>query len=318
MTTPQELLKEVKEHFKYIPNVKTESSEVFLKNTLDTLEDTIENLNYPEEEKVKLFMDDHIVEDLSKDILEIFEEDERERIKTKIAFGKIINTTVNALCVEKDGNFVIVVNEGLLQLLHRFGKLLTASAEPHNVLYCNRGNVKDIDSQTYKTWAFELIENYEKYNSPIGAMVNLTKDAMISHAITLNLQELFVVCHELGHYLNGDLFQKENLKELINTSWNIYCENKNHEIEYKADLTGFNILCKVAKKKYGIGKDELLPFIAFLFDILGTITKETDSHPDPIIRTYNIIKYNFSEQSAEDYLKTYSDELSLNDFFATK
>lgn len=311
--TPQELLKEVKEYFRYVPDVKTESSETFYKMTIEA----IAKLNVPEDENVKFDIEnDYIVEALSKDILNVLDEKESEDIRKNIAFGKIYNTTVNAMCIEENGSYVIVVNEGLLLLLHKYGKLNVASIEPENVIFCNRGDVKSIDSQTYRIWANELIENYKKYSTPLGAMIKLNEKGNISHSITLDLEELFVICHELGHYLNGDLSKKENLINLINTSWNVYNENKNHEIEYKADLTGFDIFCKVAKKKYGLEKNQLVLYVAILFDILHMITPEaTESHPNAIDRTYNIIKYNYNEKLAEDYLNTYNKKLALKDFF---
>lgn len=313
MSTPQELLKEVKEYFQYIPDVESESSEDFFKITRKQIED----LEIPSEEKVKYDIeDDYLVQVLVKDILTVLDENELIKVEKNIAFGKINNTKINAMCIKDDGNYVIAVNVGLLLLLHKHGKLSVASMNPENVIFCNRAAPKDINSGTYKKWADELIENYKKYNSPLGAMIKLNQEATVSHYIALDLKELFVVCHELGHFFNGDLENEDNLIKLINTDWNVCVDNKNHEIEYKADLTGFDILSKVAKKKYGLDKKDLILYVAVLFDIFAMIDANAyDSHPSPIDRTYNILKHNFNVKIADDYLKTYNKELSIIDFF---
>jgi len=318
MSTPQDFLKKVKEYYRFIPElaVVTECSDEFTRLTkgeADSFEGELHEIakNYSIE-------NDDIILNLVKDVFPILNIEEKKKLKN-VAFGKIINTTVNALCIKSnDGfnNYCIVLNQGLLMLFHKHAKLTYAAADPNAVIFCNRGDHTKINSSTYKKWSNELIGNYKRYNTPIGTIIKLSKRAGSNHSINISVQELFILCHELGHFYNCDLEDNFAIANLINTTWSVVDDNKDHEIEYKADLTGFDLLVKAVKLKFNLGKKYCLLQVAVVFDILAMINpNESNNHPAPIDRICNIIQYFFGESFVEPYLKTYSEDYTFLDFF---
>jgi hypothetical protein len=317
MSTPKEFLDRLKTHFRFEPviegGIKSEEFSAITKSEFEKFEGAIK-------EKYKNYSieDDHIVLDLVEDVLPVLTPLEIESIE-KCAFGKIYNTKMNAFCAKsKDGfdNYCIVINEGLLMLLHKYGKLIIAQANAKNVTFCNRGNLQLFSEKDYAEFANELIQNYKDYKTPVGAMIKLTHESTVSHSFILHFQELFVLCHELGHLFNKDLEEEQNLMNLFDSEANVLEENKFHEIEYKADSYAFDLVSRVAKQKYKIDKKQILPFFIMLFDIMALIDpNKSEKHPAAIDRITNIIYSNWDKQTADNYLKTYSEEISAEDFF---
>lgn len=319
MPTPENFLIRLKEHFKFEPIIegaeRSEEFSEFNKKEFETFENSIKEklLNYSRE-------DDYLVLSLVEEVLPILTSDEKQMIK-RCAFGKLLNTKMNAFCaISKDGldNYCIILNEGLLMLLHKYGKLLIAQKHDNSVVFCNRGNVDSIKKEDYSIFLIELINNYKKYKAPVGAMLKLHEDYLYQHGTNIHFQELFILCHELGHLFNKDLEQSQNLMNLIEDEASVINENKFHDIEYKADLYAFDLLTRVAKNKYKLDKKHIIYFVIMLFDIMGSINPlEGEKHPSAINRMLNILENFWSEKVASQYLKTYSDELSVEDFFET-
>lgn len=317
MPTPNDFLQRLKIYFRFEPVIeggaKSEEFSTLTKIEFDKFEGAIKKKykNYSIE-------DDHIVLNLVEDVLPILINIESEVLK-RCAFGKIYNTKMNAFCAKsQDGldNYCIVINEGLLMLLHKYGKLLSAQNNTGNVEFCNRGAVHLISENDYREYSNELIQNYKKYKAPVGAMIKLTSESTANHSFILHFQELFVLCHELGHLFNKDLEKKQHLMNLFDSEASVIVENKFHDIEYKADLYAFDLVARVAKHKYNIDKKYILPFVIMLFDIMALVNPfENEKHPAAIDRITNVIYHNWNKQIAENYVKTYSAEISAEDFF---
>lgn len=317
MTRPKDFLERLKIHFRYEPviegSVKSDEFSKLTRAEFEKFESSIK-------EKFKNYNveDDHIVDDLVNDVLPILTTTEGESL-TNVAFGKIYNTKMNAFCAKsQDGldNICIVINEGLLMLLHKYGKLVIARDNPESVSFCNRGKTSNITSEDYADWANELIDNYKLYKAPVGAMLKLKPETLIQHSLSLQFQELFVLCHELGHLFNKDLDNKKNLTYLIDSEAEVVEENKYHQIEFNADLYAFDLVSRIAKHKFNINKKYILPFIIILFDTMAMINpNQGKKHPAAINRIMNIIGNNWGEDIADEYLNTYEDVTSVNDFF---
>lgn len=317
MSTPKDFLERLKTHFRFEPiiegGVRSEEFSRITKSEFENFENSIK-------EKLKDYSveDDHIVENLVQDVLPILTLAEQELVRN-VAFGKIYNTKINAFCAKsQDGldHYCIVINEGLLMLLHKYGKLLAAQANPKIVVFCNREDVSKIKSKDYSEWANELIANYKEYKAPVGAMLKLTPEGNMQHGFILHFQELFVLCHELGHLLNKDLEDKRNLTNLMDSDAEIIEENKHYEIEYKADSYAFKLVSRIAQQKYKMEKKHILPFVAMLFDIMTLINpNRSEKHPAAIDRIMNIVKDNWGQEIADEYLKTYNQTVDSYDFF---
>ncbi|MBS1611666.1 MAG: hypothetical protein JST49_02495, partial [Bacteroidetes bacterium] len=130
------------------------------------------------------------------------------------------------------------------------------------------------------------------------------------------LQELFVLCHELGHLFNKDLEDKHNLTYLIPSEAEIIEENKHYQIEFNADLYAFDLLSRIAKRNYNLEKKFILSFVVTLFDIMALINPNRGGkHPAPIERIINIVQSNWGKDVAYRYLKTYDGSVTYDDFF---
>jgi hypothetical protein len=314
-TSPVEFLKVLQEYHKYEPQIEGEGHAEFTRlNELQFKE--IQKQNGHSDEYFR--ESNYLVESLFEMVAASMEADVLKKLRDQIAFGKVINTFCNAICVKSsDGKFAILIYEGLMQLLHKHGKLILASNYPDKVLSCSRGNPKDLKGEDYRLLAEELIENYKNFGTPIGAMIKFDLQFVISHAFNLTLQELFVLCHELGHFFNGDLENDQNFYSLTKYDWKIFDDNKDHLMEFKADLTGFAIFEKAVLTKYKMlpRKYLILP-ISQLFDILAILNSNpSNSHPAPIDRIMNIISYHFGEETAQEYLATYDSKEKLDEFF---
>lgn len=318
MSTAQEFLERLKIHYRNEPiiegGVNSEKFSELNKAELDS---------FDEETKEKLTLyrveDDHIVKELVNEVFPILTPDEYERAKN-IAFGKLYNMQMNAFCAKsQDGldNYCIVLNHGLLMLLHKFGKLLAAKNNPEGVSFCNREeDLSKITSNQYYDWALELIANYKHHKAPVGAMVKLKPEMNYQHALVLHFQELFVLCHELGHFFNNDLTDKRNLTYLIEGEAEVIAENKHYQMEYNADLYAFDLVSRVARQKYKLEKKDLLNFIIMLFDTMAMINPEKGPrHPAAISRIMNVISENWGKKVAKQYLKTYDSGANFKDFY---
>src|SRR5690606_3119169 len=99
--------------------------------------------------------------------------------------------------------------------------------------------------------------------------------------------------------------------------WQIFDDNKDHLMEFKADLMGFAIFEKAVLTKYkDLPRKYLIVILAQLFDILALINdKASSSHPAPIDRIMNIISFHYGEEVAKQYLETYGSKEKVEEFF---
>ncbi|WP_291138893.1 hypothetical protein [Flavobacterium sp. UBA7663] len=312
--TPQEFVKDLQDYLRNSPQIKTKKHDEFTK--LNDLEhkkiDALKNLS-----KEELIESNMLIDMLVKKVYDVLDPEELEKAQSSIAFGKVVNTYCNALCVRSpDGKYAVLIYEGLMMLLHKFGKLMFAAQNPKSVLTCSRGKTKLLKKKHYLNFATELIETYKEHGTAAGAMVKLNPEASSIHAVNLDLKELFVLCHELGHFFNGDLENANNFYHLNDYNWDVFNDNKDHEMEFRADLTGFAIFEKAALKRYkGIPRNSLITPVMQLFDILARISEgSSQSHPHPIDRMANIIRHHYSEEMANEYLKMFTSDDSPNNF----
>lgn len=314
-SSPDEFVKDLQNYLKNEPPIKGEGHEEFTRLN----EEQFKELEITYGQNPDYFREsNYLVESLFETVASSLNEDDLKSVKEKIAFGKVLNTFCNALCVKsQDNKYAVLIYEGLMLLLHKYGKLILASHFPDKVLSCNRGNVKELKSEDYKAFADELIENYKSIGAPMGAMIKFDLEFIESHALNLTLQELFVLCHELGHFFNGDLENENNFYSLTKYDWKIFDDNKDHLMEFNADLTGFAIFEKAVLTKYkGLPRKYLLVALSQLFDILALLNPHpSHSHPAPIDRIMNIISYHFGEETAGKYLATYDSKEKLQEFF---
>jgi hypothetical protein len=82
-------------------------------------------------------------------------------ITTRCAIGSLDEPSVNASCFRSaNGFYAIVLHHGLMLLLHKHSKLLTAAVRPASVVYCNRLSPSQLTPELVVSWAAELGQIY--------------------------------------------------------------------------------------------------------------------------------------------------------------
>lgn len=242
----------------------------------------------------------------------------KEKMQESLAIGLVRNGSFNATCSKSSNDkYAILIYEGLFVLLNKHGKLTHAARNPKIVRFCNRGDKNSLSSSDYHSYISELFDNYNKYHYPIGALVKLERNYS-NHMFTIMLSELFTICHEIGHFLNGDFEKDSHFLNLTNLPFKGFNENLKHEIEYNADLTAFPIFEKAAMNLFPIiSKDMLVVPLSIFFAIMGTITKsKSESHPPPYKRMVNILAICYSEKVALDYIASFESKEKTKHFFS--
>lgn len=234
----------------------------------------------------------------------------KNNIKRCIAVGVVETGEVNAFIAKGGLNtYGIIVNSGLMIFLHKAFKLVLASINPKGITYCNRKRPSEINQKEYSSMFNELCDIYVETGVPRGPMLKLTEELLGKHSQMLHLAEAFVFCHEIAHFLNGDLDDQGNFIILGQDKIAMkYIEGKNHDIEYKADIKAYEILSNYMNANYPEIPNEvrMIP-IVMIMDILQAIgVKENYSHPSPKDRVINIAKSCHGDEISEFWEKSYS------------
>jgi hypothetical protein len=243
-----------------------------------------------------------VVENIWRDILNALEKSVRDVTKPCIAAGVVENGKANAFIVKSpDGKYAIIFNSGLGIFLHKLFKITSGCVEPQSVTYCNRKSANLLTRGDMRAYLDEYINYYRENGVPRGPLIKLTQKASATAALQLNASELFILCHELGHFLNGDL-DNECLYSALPKGMpgSVYQENKNHGIEYEADSTGFGIYRKVLSRTVGEIRDELYVILLIgMFDAIYLISEgATHSHPHPYDRIIRLAQVHFNSELA--------------------
>lgn len=215
-------------------------------------------------------------------------------IKSRIAFGLINNPEVNAKIITVDGvHFAVLLSHGILSYYRDWLRLLWAVDDPKSVIYCDGVDIAQADSSTYARLLKNTIDSYKDIGVPMGPGIHLDEKGHVSCGIHQTLILIFLIGHELGHFLNGDfqlagVFHKSSLVSTI-SEFNIAGR---HELELRADLVGFDILQRT--KEHFFTEDapvgEGIEFFILHRLLMGLhfISPKEGSHPSPISRILNI------------------------------
>ena len=132
--------------------------------------------------------------------------DERIKVEKNVAFGVAQTGEINAaIYASADGAYAILLNRGLMMFLNKYLKLIATQGKPENLTYIDSDAQALLDSGGIEAVLDFVKENYFKYGEPLGGKVKPIPELAANASILLSLGETFAVCHEIGHYLNGDL-----------------------------------------------------------------------------------------------------------------
>lgn len=125
----------------------------------------------------------------------------------------------------------------------------------------------------------------------------------------LRIAELFIICHELGHFLNGDLDKDEYFSAYLNIDWvQKFTGTTGHEQEYSADTTGYDLLRRVVTRDYPhLPERAPLQSIVLLFCLLSLICggEPSPSHPSTKERALHIARTFFGTEFEEELRRGY-------------
>lgn len=230
-------------------------------------------------------------------------------INERVAVGVLETGLVNAFIAKGGENlYAIVLNSGLMILLNKAIKLWVAGANPGTILYCSHKDPSRVDQRDITSMLRELFDNYLNSGIPRGPMIKLRKEAMGTYSIALHFAEAFVISHEIGHLLNGDL-EEESLfvplggDEIISR----YVEGRDHAKEYQADVKGYEILTRYADTKFPEIETNFRMFaLSCVMDLIGAISNEpSETHPKAKYRVVNIARTFYDSEVAKYWEESY-------------
>jgi len=280
-------------------------------------EEKIKKLNQSNEHQNVSSSHNHIAKELWESLRGILPSQIVDDLSGVIAVGALDNMSVNALCAKSvDGYIAVLINTGLMTLLNKLSKMQIASTRPGSIRYCNRAQPEDISVATLKKWNLEVCEHYRHTGKPLGPQIHLHSDAEGMHATQLNIWEMYVLSHEIGHILCGHLdsskfVTKNPLFGMIETLE----ENKSHEMESEADFIGY-ILLREYYHKGSIRKSPnnesikddrgLVSILITFYNLLYLLgASESTTHPHPLDRLCNIVLNAYGEKVAETLADSY-------------
>jgi hypothetical protein len=221
-------------------------------------------------------------------------------VATSCAIGPLDDSSVNARCFRSaEGHYAIVLHHGLMNILHKHSKLLTAAVNPSSVVYCNRKDPAELTSQELVSWAQELGSIYRTIGETKGAMVKLDRQASVIATTTLTMGEAFVLGHEIGHFVAGHLENDSRFVPDQRFPWlEFFAENPMHQDEFEADRHGFEAMRDHIES---ISKPMLLGALVSTFATLSLIGAgaTSESHPSAMDRIHQLVEDHFSAGTAK-------------------
>lgn len=192
---------------------------------------------------------------------------------------------------------------------NKFLKLSLTQGLPDKTIYIDK-ETKELLKKDGISAVFEFVRgNYLKYGEPLGGKVLPIPEIEAKVAHLLHYGETFAVCHELGHFFNGDLEESFSSGLYISPASGISKINHSdeHKMEFLADLSGYEIYRKGCCQDGKMDEHaSLMAPIVTLFDAFGYLDdSENPSHPHPICRILNIAYHAHGKEAATFWLNTY-------------
>jgi hypothetical protein len=289
-------------------NVVDENTEGYIKKLKERNEKIFNDSEFNEKNNLLLPFRglENCIENMKELVTKNLPKNIEEFIINNIAIGGINNKKINAASYYLGNNkYVIVMNYGLMIYLNKALKYIIGATNPKNIVYCNRCEPNQLTGETLMDFLNELSLNYLEYGEPLGAKIILDIPQIDEQIKHLFIIELFVLCHELGHILNGDFENEMNLLNLsINPQIKILNPKYSHGMEYVADNKGFELLVFIFNKFDKNLLPSVLISIVILFNFLSMIMdKESSTHPFSIDRSLQIAK-SFYGDSMFSFLKS--------------
>lgn len=253
---------------------------------------------------------DGVVESQWKDLKGVLTVEEVRQIGQDFRVGSISSPDLGAFIVRDDKALALIVNWGLMILIHDDLRLSMAARNPENVEFVEGLQRSEISREQLNALSDGLRQNIKDGRGPKAPYVQLSQSAASVHVLTVDMYESFVMAHEIGHILNGDLERDDAFavsEKFPNVE--IFRENVNHAMEFNADRKGFELLLRLTKaRNRGLtGEGFALLCVVGLFDLLAlTISAdESPTHPSPLQRILNVSRQFYGDDFADKMARSY-------------
>lgn len=250
---------------------------------------TVGNNKYTETNTMYIRVVELLVDDFYKTLpIEI-----KENFEKLFHFTTIDNRYTNA-SIRRSPNknfFGVFINSSLITLLHRYGKLEFATINPQDVVFCSRYPDRKVTHSEIIEMFAEMHLYFTTMKMAHGPYILLAGPSQSAHMLRLNIQEKLIMYHEIGHFLNGDLFDDVGHKKLFDFAEN----NIYYQREYLADLVGFGLYIRELKHNGNISTIQrhfaLYAIISMYIVLHGLQGIESDRYPHPLNRMCLVIDY---------------------------
>ncbi len=232
-------------------------------------------------------------------------------LESRIAFGALETSELNAFIIRSECSqyFAILINYGLVLFVYAHARLMTAWGYPEKVLQWNGRQNKPTRTEMASVIR-DMVDEYKRTHRVAAPFVRFedapTEIGAFSTFITACM---FAICHELGHFYNGDLDRGDLFAHVSPAHLESFAPNPSHLMEHAADTTGFELLMQAKQRPEN---ESLLFEVGNFFSLLKDLGVETsDSHPAPHDRVVHLAERHFSHELAEGMGAYYRGDASL-------
>ena len=290
--TPSEFLEHVRSAYA-VPRAHATPDREMLRLTHASLEE----LGLPPPDPANPY--DTVIRDLTDQVAAGFQSRCGVDVSQSCGIGALDHPSVNARCFRsRHAHYAIVLHHGLMTLLHKHSKLLTAAVMPSKVVYCNRKDPRLLTSEELVSWSAELGPIYRAIGETKGAMVKLAPEASVIAGTMLTLGEAFVLGHEIGHMVSGHLDDPSRFVPDETLPWlEFFAENALHEDEFEADAHGFEAMRDYSEST---SMSVVLGAVVSTFAVLSLIGagEPSRTHPSAMDRIHRLVERHFSAETA--------------------
>jgi hypothetical protein len=238
------------------------------------------------------------------EVLELLNPKIRAFCEDRVRFRGIPTNSIEGFISKSpDDVYVVVVTTGFMSLINKIVKIDLAISDPGYVIHCNRLPLNELNRGVLSAYKREIVYNFQS-NRTQGPLIVLDEKLREGYAGLIQFQELFIICHELGH-----LFSDFLLNGLLIKGMNSSYGSAQHRSEYLADILGFALLRRY--QLYGrlpdpafkqLDEQLRLSAICQFFEIIGLVAPEaSETHPAPHDRACNLIDVFYGEHFAVLY-----------------
>lgn len=252
---------------------------------------------YKDRESSKISTTDtglHIINSVWEDLLQQLPKELTDKIVPKFAMGGIEKQLPYARIFKSpEGFFCICINNDFFRMAITFFNFWEAVANPQNVKYYTGGTA--LSSNDYYRDLMSYIDTVNKNHVLPPVIFDFNTEGDMVTTINTFLALKFVMCHEIAHFLNGDLNREESFSLFGDDEkmGKAFDQNIAFDKEYKADRLAYDLMAEHVIPKVGIeglGEGMLVNNMERMFHLMFRmgLTNSTE-HPHPISRCLALI-----------------------------